>query len=491
MRGWARRYDVSVMTLSRKIAMSQVALVLLAAMLGGSAVWGLLGLNRNLGEALGEYDLLRSVYESGTPIVAARATLLTPVPDAEEAVVHLRQAQKKFEALELKDPAMAVMIAESLRKLAVLIEQLESTMPLEIESDRTEAVAALNQLLNTNAQLAGRTTTEIDRVQGEARRRLWVTTLTSAVLAVVTLGAAVLIGVGQYRGVMRPLRRLDAAARRLAKGHFDQRLATAGHDELSELARQFNRMADELETLYREMERRVEDASRELVRSERLASVGYLAAGVAHEINNPLGIIAGHAELTLRKCEADDPMASGLRAICDEAFRCKKITEKLLSLSRGGSGQREPTDMAVVVNEVKALVADLPRYRDRQFEVTVGEGRLVVLVDAAQMKQVVLNLVTNAFEATAVGGRVAVRVDRGDNRVRVSVSDDGAGMDGETLDHVFEPFYTRRRGAERGTGLGLSITHAIVADHGGRITAHSDGPNRGSRFVFELPQHAG
>src|SRR6185369_10914403 len=115
----------------------------------------------------------------------------------------------------------------------------------------------------------------------------------------VIIAIAVLIGVSQYRGVMRPLRRFSSGVRSIAGGNFRRRLVIAGDDEFAGLAQDFNRMAAELDGLYRELEDKVATKSKELVRSERLASVGFLAAGVAHEINNPLGIISGYAELSL------------------------------------------------------------------------------------------------------------------------------------------------------------------------------------------------
>ncbi|HSU69032.1 MAG TPA: ATP-binding protein, partial [Tepidisphaeraceae bacterium] len=239
--------------------------------------------------------------------------------------------------------------------------------------------------------------------------------------------------------------------------------------------------------------------SRELVRSERLASVGFLAAGVAHEINNPLNIISGYAELTLKHVEtAGDklPVAfandarENIRTIRDEAFRCKEITEKLLSLSRSGSEGREPLDLSGVAREVASMTKGLGTYKGRRLTVKLDPTQpLEVEANLTEMKQVLLNLTINALESIPQpGGEVSIEGRRTPDWVELCVNDNGRGMEPEVLRHVFEPFFTARRGSGgRGTGLGLSITHAIVENHGGRIYAESDGLGLGARFTVRLP----
>ena len=253
-------------------------------------------------------------------------------------------------------------------------------------------------------------------------------------------------------------------------------------------------MAAELESFYRSLEEKVLTKSRELVRSERLASVGFLAAGVSHEINNPLNIISGYAELSLKRlasradADAVNDTVQVLQVIRDEAFRCKEITNKLLSLAKGDSGNRAPLALESVAREVAVLAGGLRDYTDRCLELRF-DGPLDVVANATEMKQVFLNLTVNALQSVKPGeGRVLIEGRRRDGWVEVSVCDNGYGMSPDSLKQVFEPFYTRRPGARTpGTGLGLSITHAIVESHGGRIRAESAGTGRGSRFTVELP----
>jgi signal transduction histidine kinase len=293
---------------------------------------------------------------------------------------------------------------------------------------------------------------------------------------------------------MVPLNRLREGVKRLAGAQFSERMEETGQKEFAELAAEFNHMAAELDSFYRTLEDQVEAKSRELVRSERLASVGFLAAGVSHEINNPLNIISGYAELAGKRLtssydsSAVSDAVHALRVIRDEAFRCKEITGKLLSLAKGDTGSRENLALDTVAREVAVLAGGLKDYRDRMIELKL-DGPLTVKANVTEMKQVLLNLTVNALEAVKPGeGKVLIEGRRRNGWIEVSVCDNGYGIAPDALKKVFEPFYTRRQGARSpGTGLGLSITHAIVQSHGGRIRAESNGAGQGSRFTLELP----
>ncbi|MDB5303542.1 MAG: zraS 9, partial [Phycisphaerales bacterium] len=316
----------------------------------------------------------------------------------------------------------------------------------------------------------------------------------------------------QYRALVRPLLWLRQEMRRSAANGYSEIARPTGDVEFKDVAAVFNGLARDLADLYRNLEQKVIQRSRELVRSERLASVGFLAAGVAHEINNPLTVISGYAELAGKKlrrvmnggnleepcgeldAEAEaEALHNALEAqgiIHDEAFRCKEITSRLLSLARGGGEGREPLCLDEIARQVAVLTKGFKNYRDRRVVLEFEESAsLQVVANATEMKQVLLNLTVNALEAASperdevrIGGR------RAGDWVEVYVQDNGKGMTPETIEQVFEPFFTAKRGAgEPGTGLGLSITHAIIENHGGRLRAESDGPGRGSRFTVRLP----
>ena len=252
-----------------------------------------------------------------------------------------------------------------------------------------------------------------------------------------------------YRRIFSPLRELHHGARRVANQDFDHRVRLDTRDEIGELAEAFNLMTDRFQEITADLDDRVREQSRQLVRSERLAGIGFLSAGVAHEINNPLSAISMAAEsLTTRDGlfgELEEPdrklVTRYLAMITREAERCRGITKRLLTFARGDEGGRVPADLNVLVEEVLEMCRHMAKFADRRLEFDAGPP-CVLAVNGPEMKQVLLNLAANALEATPPGGtvRVAVR-DRRDG-AEVTVTDDGRGMDPDTLAHLFEPFYT-------------------------------------------------
>ena len=174
-----------------------------------------------------------------------------------------------------------------------------------------------------------------------------------------------------------------------------------------------------------------------------------------------------------------------LELIQNEAFRCKGITEKLLDFSRLGEVRRQATAIVGLVADVADMLRHVGRFAGRSIEIDEGPD-LLVMVNPQEIKQVVLNLLVNALDSIDSAGHVRVGVKRSGHEAVLTVTDDGCGMTEEVLEHLFEPFFTRRRSGQ-GTGLGLSIVHRIVADHGGRIAAASTGAGQGSTFRVTLP----
>ena len=174
-----------------------------------------------------------------------------------------------------------------------------------------------------------------------------------------------------------------------------------------------------------------------------------------------------------------------LELIQNEAFRCKGITEKLLDFSRLGERKRQATALAALVADVAEMLRHVGRFKGRTIEIEPGQD-VLVMANPQELKQVVLNLLANALDSVEDAGRVVVAARRSGGEAVLTFADDGCGMDEEVLEHLFEPFFTRRKSGQ-GTGLGLSIVHRIVTDHGGRIEATSAGPGRGSTFRITLP----
>ncbi|MFM7205778.1 MAG: sensor histidine kinase [Planctomycetaceae bacterium] len=320
-------------------------------------------------------------------------------------------------------------------------------------------------------------------------RTLIVTTWTATLTAIGLLTA---IGVLTYRWVFRPLRMLGHGSRRVASGEFAYRIHLDTRDEMAELAEAFNDMTERFQEIRDDLDRQVQERTREVIRGEQLASVGFLAAGVAHEINNPLASIAMCAESLEGRIDALAPAAEDaeiarryLALIQSEAFRCKGITEKLLDFSRLGEVRRQATALVSVVADVADMLRHVGRFAGRSIVIEEGVD-VLVMANPQEIKQVVLNLLVNALDSIDGKGSVRVSARRSGGEAVLTVSDDGCGMTGEVLEHLFEPFFTRRKSGQ-GTGLGLSIVNRIVTDHGGRILAASDGPGTGSTFRVVLP----
>jgi two-component system, NtrC family, sensor kinase len=355
----------------------------------------------------------------------------------------------------------------------------------------------VEKLQEESARLPSYLHTRLTKLAGDVRsqyRTAIVVAWTNVVLALVMLVASRKVF---YKWFADPLQELVAGSRRVAAGHFEHRIVLATHDELSELADAMNAMTNKFCHIRDDLDQQVRERTSQVVRSEQLASVGFLAAGVSHEINNPLASIALCSEsLEARMHDLLDGVGDDradevkvvrhyLQMIQREAFRCKQITEKLLDFARRGDSERHATDLRELAAGVIEMVQHLGKYHDKRLELLSG-APVLAAVNPQEMKQVMLNLMTNGLESLDAGGRVAVSLELRDGRARVVVEDNGCGMTEDVLKHLFEPFYTRRRTGQ-GIGLGLSITHRIVEEHGGHIDATSEGAGRGSRFVVSLP----
>ncbi len=361
----------------------------------------------------------------------------------------------------------------------------------EIEQLRSLAAQLPNHLHNRLHDLSG-------KVQSQYRWALtlaWATFVSVLVLLVLTIQAF-------RKTIAKPLRLLAEGARKVASDNFSHRIAVDSRDEIGEVAVAMNAMMRHFEQTRDELDQQVKQRTKEVVRSEQLASVGFLAAGVAHEINNPLASIALCSEsLESRVAElasANSPegttpgpewevILSYLEMIQRESFRCKQITEKLLDFSRMGDSERRPADLRELVEGVIEMVRHLGKHKNKQIKLADGPP-VIAEMNAQEMKQVVLNLITNGLDSLDDGGHVAVKVLRTGKSAQIVFTDNGCGMTEEVKQHLFEPFFTRCHSGQ-GTGLGLSITYRIVEEHGGELVAESPGPSHGSSFTVTLPIH--
>ncbi len=256
----------------------------------------------------------------------------------------------------------------------------------------------------------------------------------------------------------------------------------------------------EIEKSNRDLEQTVAERTAELIRTQgqlieaaQLAAVGTLAAGVAHEINNPLASVAACAEGMLSRAQTaafrDDPdfaeFPEYLRIIKDEAFRCKEVTRQLLDLARPRPRLSEVVHLQETIADVMVLLSQHPALKNGKIHTDRSQATLVG--DPGEIKQVLLNLIQNALDAIAERecGEVWLSATEEGEFVAVQVEDNGAGFTSEQATHLFEPFYTTKE-AGQGTGLGLAMSQVIARRHGGRLTASSPGPGAGASFELRV-----
>ena len=286
---------------------------------------------------------------------------------------------------------------------------------------------------------------------------------------------AAVIAVPIAQAITRPIAELVDAHRRLAQGDMTVRVQTHGSGELAVLGRSFNSMA---ETLHK--------AQQELLHNEKLASMGQLAAGVAHEINNPLGTILLFSEAMYNETPEDDHHCDDLKMIINETTRCKDIVADLLNFARQQEVLAQETDVHALLEQVIGEVCCQPSFENVQVVRHFSPGLPTIQADAAQLQQVFINLLRNGAEAMDGDGTITLTTQAVDSYwVEVQVSDTGCGIPEENLSKLFTPFFTTKP-AGKGTGLGLSIVYGIVKMHRGQIAVQSQ-VGQGTTFTVTLP----
>lgn len=307
--------------------------------------------------------------------------------------------------------------------------------------------------------------------------------------------------------VGKPVRVLMEGTERLAQGDLEHRLSVHSHDELGELAASFNTMAESLaraqkevtdwgrtlETRVEEETHKVEQAQAVLIAREKMASLGKLAAAVAHEVNNPLAGILTYARLSLKELEkiqcppeSREKMNQNLHIIERESRRCGNLMHNLLTFARQTSPNRQPAEIQVLISDALTLIRHRAELQSIRIETKVEEGLPHLLCDPDQIRQVILALLVNAVEAMPSGGQLEIAAQKDSaGGVQLRVKDSGEGIPPEVLPQIFEPFFTTKQD-RMGTGLGLAIAHSALEQHGGSITVEA-GPGAGTAFVVTLP----
>jgi signal transduction histidine kinase/FixJ family two-component response regulator len=253
---------------------------------------------------------------------------------------------------------------------------------------------------------------------------------------------------------------------------------------------------DEVKSFNEELERKVEERTRELeetqaqlIQSEKLASIGELAAGVAHEINNPLGVMLGFTQVMLKKLPDKDPLCKPLTSIEREGLRCKKIIQGLLDFSRRSTPTFAPADLNNVVESACQLIEHQIAINNVEIVKGYAPNLPQIEADTNQLQQVFVNLIINAYHAMPKGGQLRVTTRAVGDNVQAIFADSGVGISPENLKRIFDPFFTTKE-VGKGTGLGLSVSYGIIESHGGKIEVDSQ-VGKGTTFVITLPVERG
>jgi len=323
--------------------------------------------------------------------------------------------------------------------------------------------------------------------------------------------ASLCVGIFVHRLVYVPLRDLETGAKRLSAGNLEQMIPVRSDDELGQLAASFNAMTAALRnsqlqlrewghTLEQKVEKRTQElriAEAETVRTEKLASVGLLAAGIAHELNNPLTGVLTFTTLLRNKLPDGSADAEDLDLVIRETKRCAAIIRRLLDFAREKTPEKQFTDLNQVIEDTARIIERPASFRDIEIAMDLDRELPPVWVDADLIKQVIMNMLVNAQHAIENEGSITVRSRRSAQpkspepgmepvpMVEISIIDSGCGIPENNLKRIFDPFFTSKE-VGKGTGLGLSVSHGIVRAHGGLIEVEST-VGKGSTFRIYIP----
>jgi two-component system NtrC family sensor kinase len=336
---------------------------------------------------------------------------------------------------------------------------------------------------------------DVDREIAENRRKV----LFFALMMIVII--SILIGGYIYKSVTVPIHKLVTGTKKIASGDLSYRIDAISKGEIGELAQSYNTMADNLEEAKSELtkwaktlERRVEERTiqlkktqNQLMQSEKLASLGKLAAGVAHELNNPLTGVLTYASLLHESAPEESEQKEDLEIIINETKRCREIIRGLLDFARQSKPAKKEVNINSVLQDTLAVIKYQSVFRDIEIVQKLDESIPPVPLDADQFEQVFMNIIMNAAEAMPDGGTLTLETSLtdGGNSIQLSFSDTGSGIKKEHMDKLFDPFFTTKE-VGKGTGLGLAVTYGIVKRHNGTIEVKST-IGEGTTFIVTLP----
>lgn len=302
-------------------------------------------------------------------------------------------------------------------------------------------------------------------------------------LIVILVTAILAVGLSAYlvRTIMTPIHTLVNASTEIANGNYDNKVEINSKDELGYLCTTFNHMLDAISERDKKLK---EQTERQIVQSEKLASLGRLASGIAHEINNPLTGVLSYST-ALYDDLAGTPYQEDIKVIIDETIRCRSIVKSILEFARETRLEKRPENINKIIRDALAILEKHVNFQNIRINKNLTEDLPLLNLDANQMRSVINNLTVNAADAMPNGGelRLSTSHDKENGEVVIEVADSGVGISAENMNKIFYPFFTTK---ETGTGLGLAVTYGIVKKHNGTITVKSV-EGEGTTFTIRFP----
>ncbi|OGS18510.1 MAG: hypothetical protein A3J83_05405 [Elusimicrobia bacterium RIFOXYA2_FULL_40_6] len=341
----------------------------------------------------------------------------------------------------------------------------ENIMPLEkqVLKDVTKTIDDYYALLNS-----------YEATVKNVSRRNAIISISFGLIAVLV---GIVLGIITFTAIWVPLTALIKGTQVIGEGNLDYRITVNPNNEMGKLALSFNKMVDNLRKL-----------QLQVVQMDRMSSIGQLAGGVAHEINNPLTGVLGQAQLLLEKLPKDDPSALHLQRIEQAAQRCRKIVRALLDFAREKNYIYQPTNIETLINETLNFCETEMRSSNIEVSKIIPMKLPPVKVSSSHIQQVFLNIVNNSIHAMIPNGwgKLTIEVKTNNNMVDISFKDTGIGIKKDNVGHVFDPFFTTKD-IGKGTGLGLTVSYGIIQKHNGEVIAKSEGEGKGAEFIIRLP----
>ncbi len=284
------------------------------------------------------------------------------------------------------------------------------------------------------------------------------------------------------RTISRPLQRITLAAVKVTGGAYGTEVDLRhSNDEIGLLADSFNEMSRKMASDIEEMQA----LNAHLIRTEKLAAMGTLAAGVSHEVNNPLASISSLIQMLQARADLPEDTIEKLKLISAQIRRITQVTKDMTNFARTRPAARTQVDINKTVEASLRLASFDSSFQDLNVRTLLGPDIALLTADADQIQQVVLNLLLNARDAMPDGGDLTIETRQADGDVAITIADTGSGIDAGTAEHMFDPFFTTKP-AGMGTGLGLAVCYGIVTAHGGRIELAAGSP-KGTIFTIYLP----